>query len=155
MKIKSLEISGLRGVKKNLSINLDSSKSILIYGDNGSGKSSIADALEWFYYDKVEHLLSEEIGTKGINALRNIFLSDEEDAYVELKYSDSRYDSRERLFLKKSKLTSENTNATQAFSDYIDTSLKENLTLRYKDLLRFILSTNTEKLKEIYNIIGF
>lgn len=155
MRIKSLEISGLRGVKKNLSINLDSSKSILIYGDNGSGKSSIADALEWFYYDKVEHLSSEEIGTKGINALRNIFLSDEEDAYVELKYSDSRYDSRKRLFLKKSKLISENTNATQVFNDYIDTSLKENLILRYKDLLRFILSTKTEKLKEISSIIGF
>jgi len=155
MRIKSLEISGLRGAKKNLSINLDSSKSILIYGDNGSGKSSIADALEWFYYDKVEHLSSEEIGTKGINALRNIFLSDEEDAYVELKYSDSRYDSRKRLFLKKSKLISENTNATQVFNDYIDTSLKENLILRYKDLLRFILSTKTEKLKEISSIIGF
>ena len=155
MRIKSIEISGLRGVRKNLAINLDPSKSILIYGDNGSGKSSIADTLEWFYYDKVEHLSSEEIGTKGINALRNIFLSDEEDAYIELKYSDSKYDSRKRLFLKKSKLTSENTNATQAFSDYIDTSLKENLTLRYKDLLRFILSTKTEKLKEISNIIGF
>ncbi len=155
MRIKSLEINGLRGVKKNLSINLDSSKSILIYGDGGSGKSSIVDALEWFYYDKVEHLSSEEIGTKGINALRNIFLSDEEDAYVELKYSDSRYDSRKRLFLKKSKLTSENTNAMQAFNDYIDTSLKENLILRYKDLLRFILSTKTEKLKEISSIIGF
>lgn len=155
MRIKSLEISGLRGVRKEISINLDSSKSIIIYGDNGSGKSSIADALEWFYYDKVEHLSTEEIGTKGINALRNVWLSDEEDAYIELKYSDLKYDSRKRLFLKKSKLTSENTNATQAFSDYIDTSLKENLTLRYKDLLRFILSTKTEKLKEISNIIGF
>lgn len=155
MKVKSFEISGFRGIRRNINLDLSSGKSVLIYGDNGSGKSSIADTLEWFYYDKVEHLSSEEIGTKGINALRNIFLSDEEDAYIELKYSDSKYDSRKRLFLKKSKLTSENTNATQAFSDYIDTSLKENLTLRYKDLLRFILSTKTEKLKEISNIIGF
>ena len=155
MKIKSLEINGLRGVRKNLNITLDSSKSILIYGDNGSGKSSISDALEWFYYDKVEHLSTEEIGTKGIHALRNVFLSDDEDAYIELKYSDSKYDSKKRLFLKKSKLTIEHTNTTQAFNDYIDASLKDNLILRYKDLLRFILSTKTEKLKEISNIIGF
>ena len=74
MKLKSLEISGFRGIRKDISIDLDSSKSILIYGDNGSGKSSIADAFEWFYYDKIEHLSSEEIGTKGIPALRNIFL---------------------------------------------------------------------------------
>lgn len=155
MKIKSLEISGLRGVRRNLSIMLDSSKSILIYGDNGSGKSSITDALEWFYYDKVEHLSTEEIGTKGIHALRNVFLSDDEDAYIELKYSDSKYDSKKRLFLKKSKLTIEHTNTTQAFNDYIDASLKDNLILRYKDMLSFILSTKTEKLKEISNIIGF
>jgi recombinational DNA repair ATPase RecF len=155
MKVRSLEISGLRGVRRDLSITLDSSKSILIYGDNGSGKSSITDALEWFYYDKVEHLSTEEIGTKGIHALRNVFLSDDEDAYIELKYSDSKYDSKKRLFLKKSKLTIEHTNATQAFNDYIDASLKDNLILRYKDLLRFILSTKTEKLKEISNIIGF
>ncbi|GAN32814.1 MAG: DUF2813 domain-containing protein [Candidatus Brocadia sp. AMX2] len=155
MKLKSLEISGFRGIRKDISIDLDSSRSILIYGDNGSGKSSIADAFEWFYYDKIEHLSSEEIGTKGVSALRNIFLSDSNDAYVELNYSDSKCDSRKRLFYKKSKLTSEYSNASQNFNDYLTTSLKENLILRYKDLLRFILSTKAEKLEEISQIIGF
>ncbi|MDN3515876.1 MAG: ATP-binding protein [Candidatus Brocadia sp.] len=155
MKLKNLEISGFRGIRKDISIDLDSSKSILIYGDNGSGKSSIADAFEWFYYDKIEHLSSEEIGTKGVSALRNIFLSDSKDAYVELNYPDSKCDSRKRLFYKKSKLTSEYSNASQNFDDYLTTSLKENLILRYKDLLRFILSTKAEKLEEISQIIGF
>src|SRR3989304_8303198 len=155
MKLKSLEISGFRGIRKDISIDLDSSKSILIYGDNGSGKSSIADAFEWFYYDKIEHLSSEEIGTKGVSALRNIFLSDNEDVYVELNYSDSKCDYRKRLFYKKSKLTSEYSNASQNFKDYRNASLKENLILRYKDLLRFILSTKAQKLEEISQIIGF
>lgn len=155
MKLKSFEISGFRGIRKDISMDLDSSKSILIYGDNGSGKSSIADAFEWFYYDKIVHLSSEEIGTKGVSALRNIFLSDNKDAYVELNYSDSKCDSRKRLFYKKSKLTSEYSNASQNFNDYLSTSLKENLILRYKDLLRFILSTKAEKLEEISQIIGF
>src|SRR3989304_830539 len=125
MKLKSREISGFRGIRKDISIDLDSSKSILIYGDNGSGKSSIADAFEWFYYDKIEHLSSEEIGTKGVSALRNIFLSDNEDVYVELNYSDSKCDSRKRLFYKKSKFSSEYSNASQNFNDYRNTSLKD------------------------------
>ena len=155
MKVKSLEISGLRGIRKNINLNLSSSKSGLIYGDNGSGKSSIADAFEWFYYDKVKHLTSEEIDIKGITALRNTFLTDEEDAYFDLKYSDSKCDSRKRLFLKKSKLTSEHSNASQDFNDYLSASLNENLILRYKDLLRFILFSKTDKLNEISQIIGF
>ena len=155
MKIKSFEIGGFRGIRKHIKIEFDSSKSILIYGDNGSGKSSITDAFEWFYYDKIEHLSSEEIGTKGLPALRNIFLPDSDDAYVEVRYSDSECDSQKKLFIKKSKLTSEYTNTAQKFKDYINSSLKENLLLRYKDLLRFILSTKAQKLEEISQIIGF
>jgi len=155
MEVKSFEISGLRGVRKDISIDFDSSKSILIYGDNGSGKSSITDAFEWFYYDKIEHLSSEEIGTKGVAALRNIFLSDSEDAHVGVNYSDSKCDSIKKLFYKRTKLTSEYSNPSQNFKDYLNTSLRENLILRYKDLLRFILSTKAQKLEEISQIIGF
>lgn len=155
MKVKSFEIGGFRGIRRNINLDLSSGKSVLIYGDNGSGKSSLADAFEWFYYDKVKHLISEEIDNKGITALRNTFLSDEEDAYFELKYSDSKYDSKRSLFLKKSKLTSEYSNTSQDFKDYLSASLKENLILRYKDLLRFILSSKTDKLNEISQIIGF
>ncbi len=157
IKIKDIEISGIRGIRKNLNIPLDSSKSILIYGDNGSGKSSITDAIEWFYKDKIEHLSGEEISRskKGIEALRNISLSNDEDSYIELKFSDSRFDSCKKLFYKRSKLTSEYSNSTEEFDNYSDTSLKENLILRYKDLLRFILFTKAEKLKEISLIIGF
>lgn len=155
MKIKSLEIRGLRGVRKDLSIILNTPKSVLIYGDNGSGKSSITDALEWFYYDKVEHLSTEEIGTKGLNGLRNVFLDDQEDAHIDLKYTDPKCDSRKRIFIKRGKLTTEHSNGTKDFNNYLSKSLKENLILRYNDLLKFILSSKTEKLKEISQIIGF
>lgn len=154
IKIKNIEITGIRGIKKDFNIALNS-KSILIYGDNGSGKSSITDVVEWFYFDRVEHLSSEEIGRKGISALRNVFLPEDEDAYAELKFSDSRFNSHKKLFYKQSKLTSECSNSTKDFTDYINDSLKENLILRYKDLLKFILFTKAEKLEEISEIIGF
>ncbi|MBI4825311.1 MAG: hypothetical protein HY807_02675 [Nitrospirae bacterium] len=155
MKIKSLEISSFRGIRRDIRIDIESSKSVLIYGDNGSGKSSIADAFEWFYYDKIEHLSTEEIGTKGVSALRNIFLPDSDDAYATLNCSDSKCDSRKKLFYKKSKLTSEHSNTSQDFKDYLNASLRENLILRYKDLSRFILYTKAQKLEEISQIIGF
>jgi len=37
MKIKSIEIKGLRGVKETLPLQLNG-KSIVLYGDNGMGK---------------------------------------------------------------------------------------------------------------------
>ncbi|MHB1346241.1 MAG: AAA family ATPase [Candidatus Humimicrobiaceae bacterium] len=155
MKIKDIEISNFRGIRHSLNLSLGSLKSVLIYGDNGSGKSSITDALEWFYYDKVEHLSKEEIGTKGITALRNIFLSDDENAFVDLKFSDQGIQARKSLSYKNSKLSSEYLNSTHEFDDYIISSFKERLILRYKDLLRFILFTKSDRLKEISEIIGF
>jgi len=83
MKIKNIGIKGLRGVRESINLSLNSSQSILLYGDNGSGKSSITDAIEWFFYDQIEHLSKGEIGRKGIPALRNVFLPDDQDGYIE------------------------------------------------------------------------
>lgn len=80
-KIKVINITGIRGIKERLPLYLDK-KSVLIFGENGTGKSSLADAMEWFYKDKIEHLTGEEVGTK--NALRNIFLPDNEEGKVEI-----------------------------------------------------------------------
>ena len=62
-KIKNITISGLRGIQGTLELPLEE-KSILIYGDNGTGKSSISDSLEWFFNNEVRHLSSSEINLK-------------------------------------------------------------------------------------------
>jgi len=155
IKIKSVGLQGFRGARKTLNIKLDSANSLLLYGDNGTGKSSITDGIEWFYSDRVEHLSKEEIGTKGIDALRNIFLEEEEDAFVELLFTDSKFNSNKKLSLKKAKLVSEFSNKDNKFNDYINASLNENLFLRYKDLLRFIVFTKSQRLEEISSIIGY
>ena len=71
-KINSISIKGFRGIRNQIELPL-SEKSGLLYGDNGTGKSSIADAIEWFYKDDVEHLASKEIDK---SALRNFNLSE-------------------------------------------------------------------------------
>ncbi|MEO0118811.1 MAG: AAA family ATPase, partial [candidate division WOR-3 bacterium] len=151
MKIKKIEIKGFRGIKNLLELNLNS-KSCLLFGENGSGKSSITDAIEWFYHDRIEHLSSEEIDRKGgVTAIRNINIPDNEISYVSLNFSDCSYDAQKGI---NSKLQPVLNNQSDQFKQYIAQSRKENLILRYADLTRFIFATKKERLDEILNIIG-
>jgi hypothetical protein len=155
IKLNKCDIHGLRGVRKSLTVPLDSAKSLLIYGDNGTGKSSISDSVEWFYFDKVDHLSTEEIGRKGIDALRNKLLPDTEDAFIEIAYTDTKLNAAKKLSIKQSKLQSVYTNTAADFKSYLEASLKENIILRYRDLITFILYTKKDKLDALSHIIGY
>lgn len=151
-KINSLHISGIRGIKHLLELNLDK-KSILLYGDNGSGKSSITDAFEWYYYDKVGHLISEETGaTKGKGALRNLFLENSEDATIKIDCSNPELSSQKTI---NSALRITQSNTSIRYNEFLSASQSENLILRYKDLVKFIIATKKEKLDTLQEIIGF
>jgi len=150
-KIKNLEINGLRGVKEKLNLNLNK-KSILIYGDNGTGKSSLTDSFEWFYNNHIAHLSTEEISGRGRDALRNIFISDDEDGYVNLNFDDKDLDAKKSIDGSNKIYISNN---TDYFKEYILDSTSENLILRYRDLVEFIIATKTEKLNKLQEIIGF
>ena len=50
-KIKSINNTGIRGDREGLNSSPDK-KSLLIYGDNGTGKRAITDNLEGLYNDK-------------------------------------------------------------------------------------------------------
>lgn len=153
-KIKNITIKGLRGVKKQIDLSLNG-KSILLYGDNGTGKSSITDAFEWFYYDKVNHLSSEEIGRDGKEALRNIYLEETESAAIRIDFSSIALSSEKSLNIKKGKLITENSNSEDAYVQYIKKSQQENLILRYQNLRDFVDNSKTDKLKYFSDIIGF
>lgn len=151
-KIKTIKINGLRGVREPLTLDLNK-KSILVYGDNGTGKSSVTDSFEWFFYDKIEHLSNEEIGRrKGRDALRNIFIPETEDSFIELTFDENKLDSKKSI---DSSLKTFNSNETDDFKKFIASSFSERLILRYRDLVQFIIAGKTDKLKELQNIIGF
>ncbi|MBC8525499.1 MAG: hypothetical protein ISS28_05580 [Candidatus Cloacimonetes bacterium] len=154
IKIENIKIKGLRGINKEIVFPLKK-KSILLYGENGSGKSSVTDALEWFYYDKIGHLSSEEIGRKGLEGLRNIHISDSEDGFISIEYSDSKLNSSKIISQKDSKFTTSQTNNSNEFLSFLDESKKEQIILRYRDLVSFILATKSEKLTALSEIIGF
>jgi hypothetical protein len=150
-KIKSINITGIRGIREGLNLSPDK-KSLLIYGDNGTGKSSITDALEWFYNDSIEHLTGEEVGGKGKNALRNVFLNPSDEAKIEIKYSNKLLDNEKSI---NNLLKTFNSNSSKEFASYFSQSQSENLILRYRDLVQFIIATKGDKLKHLQNIIGF
>ncbi len=151
VKIQKISISGIRGIKEPLTLELRNS-SILIGGENGSGKSSLTDAIEWYYSDRVGHLISEEnVSTKGRGALRNLFIGDEE-AFVNIEYSDNNLNAKKII---DSSLKTTLSNRKPGFKDYIDSSQSENLILRHRDLVEFIISSKTDKLKKLQDIIGF
>lgn len=150
-KIKSISIEGFRGIRNQIVIPL-SEKSGLFYGDNGTGKSSIADAIEWFYKDDVEHLSSKEIDK---SALRNFSLSETESASVLLTFSTSNLTTGKTLSLKREKIATEFSNQSSEFQQYLSISSKENILLRYRNLAEFINGTKGEKLKYLSEIIGY
>jgi DNA repair exonuclease SbcCD ATPase subunit len=148
-KIKQIIIKGIRGTRDEISFDLDE-RPILVFGENGTGKSTIADAFEWFYQDKVEHLVSEEIS--GKHAIRNIFLSDKEPSAIEIQFTNGNLDNEKSIthagYVRQS-------NASAAFAEYKKQSACENLILRYEELVKFIVATKSERLSNLQEIIGF
>lgn len=152
VKIKSIDISGIRGIKHSPPL-IFNGNSALIFGENGSGKSSLTDAIEWYYSDSIKHLASEElVSSRGRGALRNLFIPDSEDAYIAIHYSNNTLDSKKSI---NCLFKTSNSNKSDEFKEFIEASLFENLILRYRDLVKFIIAPKTEKLKTLQDIIGF
>ena len=154
IKINSITIKGIRGAKGDLELPLNG-KSILLYGDNGTGKSSISDSIEWFYTNRVAHLSSNsEIDLK--DALRNSALETDDISEVSISFvKETDLDCSKTLFNKQDKLTTDFSNTSDVFKQYIDESKEENLLLRYQHLTNFIDNTKGDKLKYLSDIIGF
>lgn len=154
IKIKAFCFKGFRGIREQISLDLKS-KSLLCFGTNGAGKSSITDAFEWFYKGSVEHLSSAEIDRKGgLTALRNTFIADTESCSVKIDFTDSNLNSEKNIALRESNYEVGNSNKSDELNAYIEGSKHENLILRYKDLIGFVLSTKKEKLDSLSKVIG-
>ena len=156
VKLKKIVIKGLRGIRNDLALALDQ-KALLLYGDNGAGKSSITDAFEWFYSDKIGHLSSEEISPskRGVEALKNIFLGAGEKGYIKIEFNDANLNSEKSIFQRKDNLQTESSNTSPSFQKYLADSQDENLIFRYRDLATFVTASKKEKLEELSKIIGF
>lgn len=58
-RLTKITMQAFRGVRDVYDIDLAQSQSLLMYGDNGTGKSSLADAIEWYFTGEIELLAKE------------------------------------------------------------------------------------------------
>jgi len=88
MRLESVELSWFRGAAESSVLDIGS-KSVVVYGVNGSGKSSFVDAVEYAITDKVRHLSMEYSGPKQLNAILNTQKPAESPCKVSIVMSDS------------------------------------------------------------------
>lgn len=58
-RVTRIEMTAFRGVPRTFTVDLRQGESLLVFGDNATGKSTIADALEWFFTGRIEILAHE------------------------------------------------------------------------------------------------
>lgn len=58
-RITRIEMTAFRGAPGTFSVELPEGRSVVVFGDNATGKSTVADALEWYFEGNIEHLRQE------------------------------------------------------------------------------------------------
>ena len=61
-RITSITMQAFRGVPETFTVDLSGGRSCVVLGDNGTGKSTIADAVEWYFEGRIEFLTKEGRG---------------------------------------------------------------------------------------------
>lgn len=88
MRIKAIELSWFRGASVKDSLKLDC-KSLVVYGENGSGKSSFVDAVEYVLNGgKINHLAHEYSGKHQEKAVPNTHKPKGEKTALSITFQD-------------------------------------------------------------------
>lgn len=149
-KLKKLSAQGFRGILKKVWLDFEGQcKNLVLFGNNGDGKSSFTDALEWFFTDRIEYLQREGCGREDYF---NDALPKTQDAVVKISFSESNFDNEKILQRRGGHRYS---NDTQDFKEYVQSSCKESFILRYHTMRSFVDKTKKDKLEEVEEIIGF
>jgi DNA repair exonuclease SbcCD ATPase subunit len=86
MRLEKLKVKGFRGFNEEQSIPLNSDV-VLIYGLNGSGKSSFTEALEWLFFGEIsrQRLSRCKSEYQYEEYLKNLFYSSSDNPFVEIE----------------------------------------------------------------------
>lgn len=146
--IEKITISGFRGILHPMELDFtkgDNIESTALYGRNGTGKSSITDACEWFHTENVNHLRREGAGARSFPHRD----ATPGETYVEIEFSDL---DTVRLEYNANRITSPvATGDIQAFRDIASHPFY----IRFDDLKEFVYQTKTEKYERLAELMGF
>jgi AAA15 family ATPase/GTPase len=141
LKIKNIYIKAFRGIPC-LELPLEQN-SLLIIGENGTGKSSIVDAIDFFFSGKVSSLK----GIQEIKLNRHVPHKnyDKDEVKIELSFSNN-----EKLF----RTFTLSPSPSSFLKSYFSTAQNGTFILRRKQLLNFIDVIPSKRFEAITNLIG-
>ena len=149
IKLRRLDIVGFRGARFLLPLDFTPQhRSLSIFGENASGKSTITDALEWFITGRVGHLWREDC--KEVS-LRNVLLEPTDCSEVTIEFSNLATNTKTL----NPDLSVVDNNSARPFHEFISTLRKENIFLRHAQITQFIQQLKSEKRKAVASIIGY
>lgn len=149
LKINKITVENFRGIKSPVILNFvkgSNSTSALIYGRNGTGKSSIVDSWEWLINSKIEFLTKEGVSEKDYPHK----LSNGDNVYINVDFSHTSINSVKALYNKTRVTSPINSGEYEEFKNY---TIYPNF-LRYSDLQEFVFKTKGEKYKYIAKFFG-
>jgi len=148
--IRKIQISGFRGILSPLPIDFmegKTCKSMIIYGLNGTGKSSITDAWEWLINGKIEHLAKE--GAEESSYPHKFAKPGK--SYVEVEFSDSKIGTV-RLEYDHSRITKPKEIGNIG---KVRQMITHPCHIRYGDLTRFVFMRKAERYDALAELMGF
>jgi recombinational DNA repair ATPase RecF len=162
MKIKTIRIAGFRGVPPvtppDVDIDLSSPsgvpKNLLLFGPNAYGKSSIADALEWFFKESVRGSTYFEEYSDSDNVHVKLgqpgFIT---DAYIEIvvEHNGTDYTLIKELNQSGKKIR-ENMDGIPVVIQQLENEI---IVLDHDQFRKFVAAANTEKWTTFSSLIGY
>lgn len=143
-KIKQININSFRGIPE-LQLELDG-KSLLLYGENGTGKSSIVDAVEFFFNENVGHLKNTRflsLDKHGPHIHSNLY-----DVGIGITFVPGNY-SLERKYYQSPLVPDED-----EIKHYFEIAQNKTFILRRAQLIEFIISKPSDRFRALANLIG-
>lgn len=142
IKIRNISIEAFRGIRC-LDIPLDG-KGLVVLGENGTGKSSITDALEFFFTDRISHLH----GIQGLSV-------ESHGPHVHFRPEDTKisltFNADNRPL---EKTFHSEIQPPDQLKEYCDVTRKGTFILRRSQILKFIITRPAERFTELANIMG-
>jgi energy-coupling factor transporter ATP-binding protein EcfA2 len=135
-KLQRLVMHAFRGIPSEMTVDFGDGESTVVYGDNGTGKSTIADALEWYFTGDIE-LLSHEGRQHAVR-----YVGGDADGVTSVEVLTSGTLGGKVVF------------PDERTPDMFGALRRETFLLRGRTLADFINKTKTEKWKALVEILG-
>lgn len=147
MRIRRIALSWFRGAGASDSLELGS-RSTVVYGANGSGKSSFVDAIEYALREgKIRHLAHEYSGRRQEKGIRNTHTPEGENASLAIHFGDG---SEVNI------TTRQDGSRTRTGSgvDILDAWDYQRTILRQDEVAKFIHGTKADKYSSLLPLLG-